>query len=81
MRYSTPGKTPFSTPLASREDKHPLNSSCPTAHISAELASLVGAEETRLVVEAGNVGLEQLIAALTRIPIPRRRKKTSNGAT
>ena len=81
MRYSTPGKTPLSTRPGSREDKHLTNSGSPTAQIGAELPSLVGAEETRLVIEADNVGLEQLIAALTRIPIPHRRKKTSNGAT
>ena len=80
MRYSTPGKTPLSKRLASLEDKSPPLSGSPTAQISGELASLLAGEETRLVMEADNVGMEQLIAALTRIPIPRRKKKTSNGA-
>jgi hypothetical protein len=57
--------------------KYPSNSR--PAPISPELGSLLAAEETRLIMEADNVGLEQLIAALTRIPIPHRKKKTSNG--
>ena len=81
MRYSNPGKTPFSKRLASREDKSSPDSRRPTAQISTELASLLVAEETRLVMEADNVGMEQLVAALTRIPIPRRKNKTSKSTT
>jgi hypothetical protein len=44
------------------------------AQISPAVASLLREPETHLVMKADNVGLEELVAALTRIPIPRRRK-------
>jgi hypothetical protein len=80
MTHSTPAKSSSSKRPAFREGKSPADSRQPTVRISPELTSLLDAEETRLIMEADNVGLEQLIAALTRIPIPRRKKKTSNGA-
>jgi hypothetical protein len=46
-----------------------------TQQISAELAVLLAEPETRLIMEADNVGLEELVAALTRIPIPHRRRQ------
>ena len=42
--------------------------------VSTAVASLLAGPEMRLMMEADNVGLEELVAALTRIPIPRRRK-------
>jgi hypothetical protein len=82
MRHSIPGQTPSSKRpdgqaelkqrrVYLREDKSAPDSRRPTAQISTELPSL----------QADNVGLEQLVAALTRIPIPRPKKRTSNSAT
>jgi hypothetical protein len=79
MTHSTPGKTPSSKRLASREGRSSPDSRKPTVRISPELASLLAAEDTRLIMEADNVGMEQLVAALTRIPIPRRKNKTPHG--
>ncbi len=92
MRHSTPGKTPSSKRLdgqaelkqrraSSRDSKPSPDSSKPTAQTSTELASLLAADETRLIIEADNVGMDQLVAALTRIPIRRRKNKTSKSAT
>lgn len=41
--------------------------------LSPELANLLAARETRMLMDADEVGLEQLITALLRIPIPRRK--------
>lgn len=42
--------------------------------LSPALISLLEGRETKLLMEADNVGVEQLITALTRIPIPRRKR-------
>ena len=86
MTHSTSGRTPpLNSPngqvrlkqgarVSSRENT--LSHVCrdPTPQIRRELASLLAEPETRKIMEADNVGLEELVAALTRIPIPGRRK-------
>jgi hypothetical protein len=42
-----------------------------------EAAGLLAAGETRSLMEADNVGMEQLVAALARMCKPRRKTKTS----
>jgi hypothetical protein len=59
---------------SSREDNLSQDHRKPSQQVSTAIASLLTGPETRLMTEADNVGLEELVAALTRIPIPRRRK-------
>jgi hypothetical protein len=84
MTNSTYGRTPPSKRRSgqvrprqdardsSRDDSSPARRE--PAQVSPAVANLLREPETRLVMEADNVGLEELVAALTRIPIPRRRK-------
>jgi hypothetical protein len=87
MTHSTSGRTSPTKSLngqvrlkqeartSSRENPLSLDSRKPMQPISRELASLLAEPETRLMMEADNVGLEELLAALTRIPIPRPRRR------
>ena len=75
MKIPTRGKTSSTKRLASRECTLPSDDCNPAARVSPELASLLATEETRLIMEADNVGMEQLVAALTRIRIPRRKSR------
>jgi hypothetical protein len=87
MTHSTSGRTPPTKSLngqvrlkqearaSSRENTLSHDSRDPTPQISRELASLLAKPETRQIMEADNVGLEELVAALTRIPIPRSRRR------
>jgi hypothetical protein len=84
MTRSTSGRTPSSKrrngqvgvgqgPHASLRESKSSQDRNPTQRISPELADLLAGQEARLIMEADNVGLEQLIAALNRIPIRRRK--------
>ena len=89
MTETTSGRTPPAKNLGgevrlkrearvARRENAPSQDGCkPTQVIGRELASLLAEPKTRLIMEADNVGLEELVAALTRIPIPhpRRRKR------
>jgi hypothetical protein len=63
--------------VSPRENTSSQEGRKPTQLVNRELESLLAAPETRLVMEADNVGREELVAALTSIPIPhpRRRKR------
>jgi hypothetical protein len=72
MKILIPRKTP---------SKSPADRGGESVRMSLEFASQLAAEETCLIMESDRVGMEQLVAAFTRIPIPRRRIKTSKSAT
>lgn len=84
MTHSTSGRTPPSKPsngqvrlrrrAPSREGNfshdsgvNQLNKSAPSSRVCSP------SKKTRMIMEADNVGLEQSIAALTRIPIRHRK--------
>jgi hypothetical protein len=81
MTVSTSAKTPpkrraKAKPQAAdaANDNRCEQDPAPRRQISPDLASLLAERETQLMMEADNVGMEQLIAALTRIPIPRKKR-------
>jgi hypothetical protein len=55
-----------------REQQSSQDTSTQAERVSSDLASLLAEPETRLIMQADNVGLEELVAALTKIPIRRR---------
>jgi hypothetical protein len=82
MTHSTSGRTPPSRPrdgqvrleqerrAPSREGNLSQDGK-PTEQVSPEFANLLAEQKTHSIMEPDNVGLEQLIAVLTRIPIRR----------
>jgi hypothetical protein len=79
MKTPISRKIPPARPLPTREvgsqrgDRY--------VRMGSEASGLLAAEETHLLIEADNIEMEQLIAALTRIRIPRRKSKTSKSTT
>jgi len=81
MKNRVPRKRPAAKPLALRECGSRANGGNQPAQVSPKLAGILAAEETRLVMQADNVGMEQLVASLMRISIPRRKSKRSKNTT
>jgi hypothetical protein len=73
-------KTPTSSDIASAERSARREFASPVDHRS-QPAGLPAAGATRPVKEPDDIGLEQLVTALTRIPIPRRKAKAPKKAT
>jgi len=84
MTDSTSGRTPSKrqngkvrpkvTPTIRRTNKLSPGRVESVPQVNSALVDLLSEPETRLIMEADNVGLEELVATLTRIKIPRRRK-------
>ena len=84
MTDSTSGRTPPSKRLNSQlrpeqgataspgKNKRSRKPEGPERRVSPGVASLLTEPETPLMRETDNIGLEELVAALTRIPLRRR---------
>jgi hypothetical protein len=81
MKNPIPRKAPTAKRLVLRECRSPADSGNQPVQASPQLAGILATEQTRLIMQADNVGMEQLVAALTRISIPRRKTKRSNSTT
>lgn len=72
----TTRRSPEAPPGANCGTPVPATSLNLPERITPELADLLRARETRLLMQADGVGMEQLVAALMRIQIPRRTRKS-----
>jgi hypothetical protein len=81
MKTPISRRIPPARPLPMREVSPPPIRGDRHVRMSSEASGLLAAEEPHVLMEADNVGMEQLIAALTRVRIPRRKSKTAKSTT